>query len=146
MGSLAKVLDTDTGIVAVAIGDDKEYFKNNGYSELDIEQSDIDGNWYIKGKAPMMGEEEKANKEKARIASLTCTKRVLALALKQLGVSYQQLKDLIATDEDAQLEWDLCGELLRSNPFIDTMGNKLGIDPATIDKIFRVANGEEVDG
>lgn len=93
----------------------------------------------------MMGEDEKIAKEKARIASLTCTKRVLALALKQLGVSYQQLKELIATDEDAQLEWDLCVELQRNNPFLDTMGSKLGIDPTTIDKIFRIANGEEVD-
>lgn len=144
MVSLVKVLNA-SGVVAVAEGDDKEYFIANGYKELEIEQSDVDGNWYIKGKAPMMGEDEKIAKEKARIASLTCTKRVLALALKQLGVSYQQLKELIATDEDAQLEWDLCVELQRNNPFLDTMGSKLGIDPTTIDKIFRIANGEEVD-
>lgn len=85
-------------------------------------------------------------KEKTRIASLTCTKRVLALALKQLGISYTQLKELIATDENAQLEWDLCERLERSNPLIDIMGSKLGLDTTTIDKIFRVANGEKVDG
>lgn len=90
-------------------------------------------------------DEEREEKEKTRIASLTCTKRVLALALKQLGISYTQLKELIATDEDAQLEWDLCVELQRSNPFLDIMGSKLGIDPTTIDKIFRIANGEEID-
>lgn len=84
--------------------------------------------------------------EKARIASLTCTKRVLALALQQLGISYTKLKELIATDENAQLEWDLCERLERNNPFIDIMGSKLGLDTATIDKIFRMANGEEVDG
>lgn len=49
MVSLVKVLNNN-GVVAVAEGDDKEYFIANGYKELEIEQSDVDGNWYIKVK------------------------------------------------------------------------------------------------
>ena len=81
-------------------------------------------------------------KEKERVANLRCTKRVLALVLKELGVSYANLQALIATSEDAQLEWDLCVELERSNPLLDILGAKLGLTPTTIDKIFKYANGE----
>lgn len=87
-------------------------------------------------------EKEKADKERERISNLRCTKRVLALVLKELGVSYANLQTLIATNEDAQLEWDLCVELERSNPLLDILGAELGISPTTIDKIFKYANGE----
>ena len=81
-------------------------------------------------------------REKDRIANLRCTKRVLALILKELGVSYANLQALIATNENAQLEWDLCVELERSNPLLDILGAELGISSTTIDKIFKYANGE----
>ena len=64
------------------------------------------------------------------------------LILKELGVSYANLQALIATNEDAKLEWDLCVELERSNPLLDILGAELGISPTTIDKIFKYANGE----
>lgn len=87
-------------------------------------------------------EKELEEKEKERVNSLRCTKRVLALVLKKLGVSYANLQALIATNEDAQLEWDLCVELERSNPLLDILGAQLGISSTTIDKIFKYANGE----
>lgn len=72
------------------------------------------------------------------------TKRVFALALQKLGITYTQLKELIATNEQAQLEWDLCVELERSNPLLDTMASQLSITPKQLDYIFKVTNGEEV--
>ena len=87
-------------------------------------------------------EEEKAQQEAERIAHLKCTKRVLALMLQQLGISYNQLKELIATNEQAQLEWDLCVELERCNPLLDIMGAQLGLNSAQIDQMFKYANGE----
>ena len=70
------------------------------------------------------------------------TKRVLWLQLKELGITYKQLKDLIATNEDAQAEWDLCETLKRDNPLLDIMGAKLNITPEQIDNMFKIANGE----
>lgn len=81
-------------------------------------------------------------KEKERIAKLTCTKRVFALMLQELGISYTMLKELIATNEQAQLEWDLCVELERKNPLLDVMALQLGITPEQLDGLFRYANGE----
>lgn len=90
-------------------------------------------------------EEKQAQKERERIGNLQVTKRVFALGLQQMGISYNQLKELIATNEQAQLEWELCVELERKNPLIDIMGAQLGVTPEQIDYIFRKANGEEVE-
>ncbi len=90
-------------------------------------------------------EAEQAQKESARIGALTLTKRVFALALQELGITYTQLKALIATNEQAQLEWDLCVELERSNPLLDLMAAQMGITPEQLDYIFRKGNGEDVE-
>ena len=87
-------------------------------------------------------ETELAQKEAERISKLTCTKRNFALMLQKLGVSYSQLKEIIATNEQAQLEWDLCVELERSNPLLDIMAAELNITPETLDKMFKYVNGE----
>ena len=87
-------------------------------------------------------EEEKEQREKERISHLKCTKRVLALMLQELGIAYTALKELIATNEQAQLEWDLCIELERSNPLLDIIGAQLGLSPEQIDIMFKYANGE----
>ncbi|MBQ5900868.1 MAG: hypothetical protein IIW86_03295 [Clostridia bacterium] len=87
-------------------------------------------------------EEEQAEKERERVGNLQVTKRVFALALQQLGISYSQLKELIASNEQAQLEWDLCVELQRKNPLLDVMAAQLGVSSETLDMIFKRANGE----
>lgn len=87
-------------------------------------------------------ESEQEAKEKERIGNLTCTKRVFALMLQEMGISYASLKELIATNEQAQLEWDLCVELNRNNPLLDIMAGTLGITPIQLDGLFKYANGE----
>lgn len=87
-------------------------------------------------------EEKQAQAEKERIANLKCTKRVFALMLQELGISYNQLKELIATNEQAQLEWDLCVELERANPLLDLMASQLGVTSEQLDGLFKYANRE----
>lgn len=87
-------------------------------------------------------EAKEAQKEAERVSKLTCTKRVFALMLQELGISYAQLKELIATSEQAQLEWDLCVELVRENPLLDIMASQLGITAEQLDGLFKYANGE----
>lgn len=88
--------------------------------------------------------EFKAKKERERINGLQITKRVFMLGLQQLGITYSELKQLIAQNEQAQMEWELCVELLRGNPLLDIMCGQLDITPAQIDYIFQKANGEDV--
>lgn len=87
-------------------------------------------------------EAEQVQKERERINKLTCTKRVFVLMLQELGITYTMLKQLIATNEQAQLEWDLCVELERKNPLLDVMALQLGITSEQLDGLFRYANGE----
>lgn len=87
-------------------------------------------------------EAEQAQKEAERIGNLKCTKRVFALMLQELGITYTQLKQLISTNEQAELEWDLCVELERKNPLLDIMAGTLGITPIQLDGLFKYANGE----
>ena len=89
-------------------------------------------------------EQEEAEREKERIGNLQITKRVFMLGLQQLGITYTQLKTLIATNEQAQMEWDLCVELQRKNPLLDIMAAQLEVSSAMLDYIFRKANGEDL--
>ena len=107
-----------------------------------IEETDIDYELY---NGQYLTPEQVAAKEAERIGNLQVTKRVFALGLQQLGITYSQLKALIATNEQAQLEWDLCVELQRNNPLLDLMAAQLEVSPAMLDYIFQKANGEDVD-
>lgn len=142
MFKYAKVTNIETGLVEVGLGSNISYYQSIGMTEMDVSQSDIDGNWYLTEKCPMKSEEQKALEEKERIAKLTCTKRVFALMLQELGITYAILKQLISTNEQAQLEWDLCVELERGNPLLDIMANQLGITSEQLDGLFKYANGE----
>lgn len=88
-------------------------------------------------------EEKQALIEKERIARLSCTKRDFALMLQEMGVNYfTQLKPLIDSNPQAQLEWELCERLYRFNPMIDLMAGQLGVTPEMLDGLFQYANGE----
>ena len=87
--------------------------------------------------------QKQEEKEKQRILSLTVTKRVFALALQEYGIGYNTLKQLIAQNEQAQLEWDLCERLYRNNPLIDIMAQQMGLSSEIIDYIFIKANEGE---
>lgn len=104
-----------------------------------IEETEVN---YVLYNGKYLTEAEIKQKEKERIGKLTCTKRVFALMLQELGVSYSQLKSLIETNEQAQLEWELASTLLRSNPLIDIMAIQLGITSEQLDKLFQYANDE----
>lgn len=86
-------------------------------------------------------EQDKEEEYKQMVQNLTCTKRVMALVLQEYGVDYTTLKNLIATNPQAQLEWDLCERLERSNPLLNIFGEQLGITEDQIDNIFLYANG-----
>lgn len=90
-------------------------------------------------------EEKEKQKEKERIARLSCTKRDFVLMLQKQGISYKNtLKPLIESNEQASTEWELCERLYRFNPLLDEMAGELGITSEQLDIIFKKINGEEV--
>lgn len=86
---------------------------------------------------------EQERKEKERVGKLTCTKRVFALMLQEMGIDYLTvLLPKIESNPQAKLEWDLCVELERQNPLLDVMALQLGITSEKLDGLFKYANGE----
>ena len=59
MIKFAKIINEETGLCEVGIGTNIEYYQSIGMEELDVQQSDIDNNWYLAEKCPMKTEEEK---------------------------------------------------------------------------------------
>lgn len=53
----AKVCDEETGACIVGLGEDEEYYRSEGFSELDVELG-YRGGWYLAGRAPVQPLEE----------------------------------------------------------------------------------------
>ena len=54
------IIDNKTKKCAVGLGSDTDTYTKLGYTLQDVEQSDMDGNWYLVGYAPMKTAEQKA--------------------------------------------------------------------------------------
>lgn len=60
----AKIINENTGLCEIGIGTNIDFYKSIGMCELDVQQSDIDSNWYLSEKCPMKSEEEKLQQAK----------------------------------------------------------------------------------
>lgn len=60
----AKIINEQTGLCEVGLGTNAEFYKSIGMTELDVQQSDIDGQWYLANKCQMKTDEEKENERK----------------------------------------------------------------------------------
>lgn len=74
MKKYVKIVDNLKKTCLVGTGKDIEYYKHQGYAQEEVEQSDLDGNWYLKGYAPMKTDEQKAQEEHERIQELSMTR------------------------------------------------------------------------
>ena len=59
----AKIVNSDTGLCSVGLGSNEKYFKSIGMELLDVEQSDIDLQWYLSKKCPMKTDRQKEIEE-----------------------------------------------------------------------------------
>lgn len=87
-------------------------------------------------------EKEQEKKEQVRVARLNMTKLDFSNCLIEVGVSYTQLKELLANNEEAQRQWDLCERVYRFNSMLEQLASELGITPEQLDMMFKKANGE----
>lgn len=60
----AKIENEETGLCTVGTGTNNAFYRSMGMQPLDVQQSDVDGFWYLKDKCPMKTDEEKANARK----------------------------------------------------------------------------------
>lgn len=156
MLKLVKIIDKKTNLVQEALGYDFEYYKLQGYTKQDVEQSDVNGNWYLAGYAPMKTDEEKAQEEAERIAMLSLTRgdvfRGLLLAKgitkKQIATMIEAMptsnQEEIVAKELAKIDFEDALNFYRGNSLIDTIGLALGITKEQLDKFFETGDYKEL--
>lgn len=132
----AKIENEETGLCTVGTGTNNAFYRSMGMQPLEVQQSDVDGFWYLKDKCPMKTDEEKAEEERARINLLSMTKREMFLGLYQAkGITPEDLKAQI-TDPQALIEFEYANDYFRGNPLIDVIGSQLGFTTEQLDKFF----------
>ena len=124
------------------------FYKSIGMTQLDVQQSDIDGAWYLTDKCPMKTDEEKAQEEAERIAMLKLTRGdVFRALLLAKGVTREQIKAQLeampmTTQEEqikrelALIDFDEALDFYRGNSLIDTVGLGLGLTSQQLDEFF----------
>lgn len=140
----AKIINEETGLCEVGLGTNAEFYISIGMREHDVQQSDLDGNWYLIEKCPMKSDEQKEQEERERIAMLSLTKREVFLGLYQAkGVTPEMIKAQI-TDPAALIEFEYANDYFRGNPLIDIVGAQLGITPEQLDRFFETKDYTEL--
>ena len=129
----------------VACGD----YPFEGYTkEVDVDYNDYinnEGKYILSGWDVILNpsyEKEQELKEKERIARLSMTKLDFANCLEKVGVTYEQLKELLASNREAQRQWELCERVYRFNPLLEELAGVFNITPEQLDTMFKQANGE----
>lgn len=150
-------IDEKTGrCLDIGEGSDIQFYKSIGFTEQEVEQSDVDGNWYLAGFAPMKTEEEKAQEEAERIAMLKLTRGdVFRALLLAKGITREQLRSQLevmpaSTQEEtvkrelALIDFDEALDFYRGNPLIDTVGLALGLTKEQLDRFFETNDYKEL--
>lgn len=60
----AKIINNETGLCEVGTGTNTAFYKSIGMVETDVEQSDVNGNWYLSELCPKKSDEEKLEEAK----------------------------------------------------------------------------------
>lgn len=152
MKQLAKIINEQTGLCDIALGDNKKFFLSQGFVELDVQKSDIDGNWYLTDKCPMKTDEEKAKEERERLDNLSMTRGdVFEALILAKGLGKAQIRTMI---EQAKLDtvtkalylnrFDEALEFYRGYPIFDMLGQALGITGEMLDKFFETKDYHEL--
>lgn len=140
----AKIINELTGLCEVGLGTNSKFYQSIGMVELDVQQSDIDGNWYLSEKCPMKSEEEKAREERERINLLSMTKREMFLGLYQAKQITPDMLKAQITDPAALIEFEYANDYYRGNPLIDVIGGQLRFTTEQLDRFFETKDYHEL--
>lgn len=102
MQKYCKILDDKTGLVQLGAGCSDDYYKSIGMKQRNVEQSEIDGLWYISSKCPHYTDEEKINIAKTEKYAENDTKASEARYNKEFTITVQNKICLFDTSEQTQ--------------------------------------------
>lgn len=96
----ARVMNNETGICEVGLGTDTAFYEEIGMTLQDVEESEINGQWYLKDKCPHYTDAEKLEQAKQEKIAENDTARDEAL---NSGVTYQGILFDSDTDQKVNL-------------------------------------------
>ena len=133
----AKIINEEPGLCEVGLGTNSSFYQSIGMVQLDVQQSDIDNNWYLVDKCPMKTDEEKAQEERQRLDMLNLTKADVLLALYQdKGLSPDDIKAMIKDNIPALIKFDYASSYYRGDEVVNTLGLALGYTADEMDYLF----------
>ena len=139
----SKIINEETGLCEVGLGTNTQFYQSIGMEELDVQQSDIDSNWYLADKCPMKTEAEKQAQEQERIAMLSLTSADVERGIYK--AKDMDFDDIIAYVSQLQpegldikaLKIELkANNFYRGNPYVDAVGRLLGFTKKQLDLFF----------
>ena len=133
----AQLINEETGLCSIGTGTNIDFYKSIGMTELDVQQSDVDNNWYLIDKCPMKTDEQKELEEKKRVAMLKMTPRDFLLAITQMGVDFAKIKELMASNPQVEIELNYCNYVYRGNALLDQLCGQFGITTTQLDELFK---------
>ena len=143
MKKYVKIIDNLKKTCIVGTGKDFEYYKRQGYIQKEVEQSDLDGNWYLKGYAPIKPQEQKVREEIQRIAQLNLTAADVERAIyRARGMDFDDVVALVENSRTSEIDVKAlkielrANNFYRGNPYIDAVGTLLGFTKTQLDEFF----------
>lgn len=144
----AKVINKETKKCEVGLATNQAVYQSLGFTPQDVEQSDIDGQWYLSSYAPMKTEEQKAQQEAERIAMLNLTGADVERAIyKAVGMDFDDIISLIEAQPLSEtgkpiidikaLKIELkANNFYRGSEWVNKIGNFLGFTSEQMDLFF----------
>lgn len=143
MKKYVKIIDNLKKTCIVGMGKDFEYYKCQGYIQKEVEQSDLDGNWYLKGYAPTKPQEQKVRDEIERIAQLNLTAADVERAIyRARGMDFDDVVALVENSRTSEIDVKAlkielrANNFYRGNPYVDAVGTLLGFTKTQLDEFF----------
>lgn len=141
----AEIVNKNTGLCNVGIGDDITFYVSMGFELLDVEQSDIDYQYYLAEKCPKKTEEQKELEEKERVAKLSMTKYdFFKYVCSPYGVTYAKLNEFVSSSDEVAAAWNLCAKVYRGDETLCAYIKVFipSITDSKLDEIFKIYGGE----
>lgn len=139
----AKVINDEIGLCEVGLGDNIEFYQSIGMIELDVQQSDIDNNWYLTELCPMKTDEQKEQAEKERIAKLYLTGADVERGIYQAkGMDFDDILTFVTANPPEGLDIKAlkielkANNFYRGNPYVSAIGALLGFTDEQLDLFF----------
>lgn len=148
----AKIINEETKLCDVGLGTNAVAYEKMGFVVLDVEQSDIDNNWYLSEYCPHKTEEEKAREERERLDNLTRTRSEVWRALINARMfTKSDVKELIEAmpeetteqlkaKELARVDVDDVEDFHRGHALVNMVGEYLEISSENLDNYFETGD------